>query len=182
MIQAISSRQRLWLLLFILLAFARLLYHLDYNTLWWDESLSLVRAEALWKELFTGQMIVRGGIVLSISPDQHPFLYFALLKLFIAVAGNHEFALRFLAAACSTAFVPVLWVSGNFLVRQRLAPAHSAMLAALFHRDFARPAFHPHGEEPLLRREEVVRKTWPDHRFRAKAVARSGRRAGSSKH
>jgi 4-amino-4-deoxy-L-arabinose transferase-like glycosyltransferase len=121
---------RLLLLLAILLAFARLLYHLDANTIWWDESLSLVRAESDWVNLLNGRMVFNNGIMISISPDQHPFFYFALLKLFIPLAGISEFALRFIAALFSTALVPAVWVTAKRMERLGIALPPAALLAA----------------------------------------------------
>src|SRR5690554_7340119 len=77
-----SSRslwRRLFLLLFLLIAFARLVWQLDLRNLWWDESLSLLRAESDWPTLLLGRILLFDGINTTPTTDQHPFGFFVLL-------------------------------------------------------------------------------------------------------
>ena len=53
-----------WLLLFLILAaFGRLVWQLDLKTLWWDESLSLQRAESGWIDLLLGRITIVDGVL-----------------------------------------------------------------------------------------------------------------------
>ena len=128
--------QRLLLLSLVLLAFARVLTQLDGVNLWWDESLSLQRAESPWSDLLVGRIFISDGFVSAgdnriATLDQHPFAYFALLRGFIATAGISEFALRLPAAMAATLLVPALWSLARLFERRQVAFAGTALAAAL---------------------------------------------------
>ncbi|MCC9077564.1 glycosyltransferase family 39 protein [Litorilinea aerophila] len=119
------------LLALILLAFARLCWHLDAHNLWWDESLSLQRAESGWLALLQGHLVMRDGISELLTIDQHPFFYFVLQGLLLRGAGIEEFVLRFPSVMAATLLVPVLWALGRRLVARGVLAAGSAEWAAL---------------------------------------------------
>ncbi|MBX3013484.1 MAG: glycosyltransferase family 39 protein [Caldilineaceae bacterium] len=129
---------RRWLLLLlILLAFARVVYRLDGNNLWWDESLSLQRAEQAWLPLLRGDLIMRDAFAYLPSTDQHPFFFFILLGLLTQFAGISEFVLRYPSVMGATLLVPSIWVLGQWLVRRQVLPATTGLWAAGF------AALHP---------------------------------------
>jgi 4-amino-4-deoxy-L-arabinose transferase-like glycosyltransferase len=122
-----------WLLLLLtLLAFARLVWRWDLRNLWWDESLSLQRAESPLPALIVGTFSFDDGVNIVESTDQHPPLYFALLGGFIRLAGANDLVLRFPSAIAATLLVPMSWAFARLLQRRKLAPPGTAMWAALF--------------------------------------------------
>ncbi|MCE7979922.1 MAG: hypothetical protein DYG89_01915 [Caldilinea sp. CFX5] len=132
-----ASGQR-WLLLFLLLvAFARVVYQLDANNLWWDESLSLQRAEQSWLPLLRGDLIMRDAFSQLNSTDQHPFFFFVLLGLLIRVAGISEFVIRYPSVWGTVLLAPAVWVMSRWLERRTVLPRTSALWAAGF------AALHP---------------------------------------
>ena len=123
------------LLALILLAFARLTWQLDGKALWWDESLSLQRAESPWLDLLLGRLPITDGFTRNVTIDQHPFTYFVLLGVWIRLAGIQEFALRFPSVMAATLLVPGAWAFARHLAtRDAVAPSApfwAALLAAL---------------------------------------------------
>ncbi len=119
------------LLLLILIAFTRLTFRLDAKSLWWDESLSLQRAESDWSTLLTGEIGLTDGTNVAPTLDQHPFAFFALLGVLVRTAGKSEFALRFLSVMAATALVPMSWALAHYLMRRRALPPATPMVAAL---------------------------------------------------
>ena len=117
------------LLLLILLAFARLTWQLEAKNLWWDESLSLQRAESDWGSLLAGRILISDSITAQPTIDQHPFGYFMLLGLFVRLAGENEFVLRFPSAMASTLLLPGLWALGRLFVRRGVLPNPAAPIA-----------------------------------------------------
>ncbi len=79
------------MLLLVLVAFALRAYHLDFQSLWSDEGISLVRSS-----LPPAQMLAQ-------MPVEHVPGYFLLLHGWIAAAGSHDFALRYLS------LLPSVW-------------------------------------------------------------------------
>ncbi|MBX3052731.1 MAG: glycosyltransferase family 39 protein [Caldilineaceae bacterium] len=121
-----------WLLLIlILLAFARLAWQLDAKNLWWDESLSLQRAESGWVDLLAGRIVLSDTISERPTVDQHPFAYFAFLGLFVRLAGQSEFVLRFPSLMASTLLLPGLWVLSRAFIRRGVLPPQTAPFALL---------------------------------------------------
>ena len=111
-----------------LLSFLRGVYQLGEQSLWWDESLSHYRATRPLGFILSNQMtFVDGGQHVPITPDNHPPLYFGLLKGVLLAAGDSEFALRFLSLVSGVLIVPLLYRCG-----QRLYGANSGVWAALF--------------------------------------------------
>jgi uncharacterized membrane protein YqjE len=128
-----QRNQRLrWLLLgLILLAFARVTWALGAKNFWWDESLSLQRAEqALWP-LIRGELVLKDGFSDLLTIDQHPFFSFLFQALLIRLAGIDEFVLRFPAAAAATLLTPALWSLGRRLAYTGAVPPSTPYWAAL---------------------------------------------------
>lgn len=126
---------RLLLLLLILVAFGRAMWELDAKNLWWDESLSLQRAESNWLDLVMGRLYLLDGLTSSLTYDQHPFFFFLLQGVLIRLAGNSEVVLRLPSVMGVTLFVPVLWSLARLFVRWGImaasAPWWGALLIAL---------------------------------------------------
>jgi len=122
------------LLLLTLLAFGRALWGLDAKALWWDESLSLQRAELPWGDLILGRLYLYDGLYASLTYDQHPFFSFLLQGLLVRLAGNSEFVLRLPSAMAATLLVPVVWSLARAFTRRGVfavgAPLWAALLAA----------------------------------------------------
>ncbi len=124
-----SLRGRWLLLLPILVAFARLTWQLEAKNLWWDESLSLQRAESAWGALLAGRILISDSLTAIPTVDQHPFGYFVLLGFFVRLAGESEFVLRFPSVMASTLLLPGLWALGRLFVRRGVLPPPAAPLA-----------------------------------------------------
>ena len=134
--QPASSDWLRWLLLLLILAaFGRLVWQLDLKTLWWDESLSLQRAESGWADLLLGRLSITDGVGWISTRDQHPFTFFLLLRAFIGLAGQSEFVLRFPSVMAATLLVPTVWIVGRRLARAAVvstsAPVWAALLTAV---------------------------------------------------
>lgn len=132
-----STWPRVLVLLWILLAFARVVYQLDGNNLWWDESLSLQRAEQAWLPLLRGTLLMRDAFVQLDTTDQHPFFFFLVLGLLTRVAGISEFVLRYPSVMGATLLVPSVWVLSRRLVQRAVLPPTTAIWAGGF------AALHP---------------------------------------
>ena len=118
---------RALLLLFIALAFARGVYGLGSQSLWWDESLSLLRANYNLPLVLSNEIVLTDAVRQVITFDNHPPLYFLLLHFVVKLAGQSEFALRFPSLAFSVLTVPLLYAIGKHLFERRVG-----LLAALF--------------------------------------------------
>jgi hypothetical protein len=129
----ISSRN--WthglLALLILVAMARVVWRLDAKNLWWDESLSLQRAESDLPALVAGRIVMSDGSNEVTTLDQHPFVYFGLLGAFVRLVGEREFSLRFPSVMASVLLVPMLWAFARRLSRLGVAPISTATWVAL---------------------------------------------------
>lgn len=117
---------RALLVMFIALAFARGVYRLGFNSLWWDESLSLQRANYDLPDILSNKIILTDAVRQVITLDNHPPLYFLLLHFVVKLAGQSEFALRFPSLAFSVLTVSLLYTVGKHLFDRR-----AGLLAAL---------------------------------------------------
>ena len=99
----------------LLLAFALRVFRLDAQSLWYDEAFSVYLAHF---DLAT--------IAARTAADIQPPLYYALLHFWIALAGDSEFALRFLSLVFGVLTVPLAYVTAR-----RLFDVMSARLVAL---------------------------------------------------
>ena len=125
------SLKRLSVIVLILVAFARLTWALDGKNLWWDESLSLQRAEAdLWT-LIRGLLVIYDGFTSLPTTDQHPFLSFLLQGILVRLAGSSEFVLRFISVMAATLLVPLVYAVGYLFAKRDLLPATTPYWAAL---------------------------------------------------
>ncbi|MCX6044144.1 MAG: glycosyltransferase family 39 protein [Chloroflexi bacterium] len=115
----------------ILLAFARVVWRLDGKDLWWDESLSLQRAEESWGALVRGSLVMHDGFSELATTDQHPFFFFLLQGILIRLAGNDEFVLRFPSVMAATLLVPALWAFARYFVRRAVLPPSTPLWVAL---------------------------------------------------
>lgn len=114
------KHQALWLLALILwVAFALRLYRLDFQDIWWDEARNIDVAR-------------RPLSAIAIAPelDIHPPLYFYLLHVWMRLAGESPFAVRFLSAAFGLLTLPLLYQLGRG-VGGRLTGMLAASVGAL---------------------------------------------------
>jgi 4-amino-4-deoxy-L-arabinose transferase-like glycosyltransferase len=121
-----------WLVLALcLLSFGKGVWGLGEQSLWWDESLSHYRASRPFAVILSNRMtFISGDREVPITPDNHPPLYFSLLRLVLLAAGESEFALRFLSLAAGVLLVPLLYRTGTWLYGPRCGAA-TALLGAL---------------------------------------------------
>ncbi len=68
---------------------------LGAKSLWWDESLSLHRARLDLPGILSNEITLTDSIQQVVTVDNHPPLYFLLLRLATQLFGESEFALRF---------------------------------------------------------------------------------------
>lgn len=131
----LSGWVRLLLLLLILVAFGRVMWQLDAKNLWWDESLSLQRAESGWLDLILGRLYLYDGLTSDLTHDQHPFFFFILQGILLRLAGESEVVLRFPSVMAVTLLVPSVWSFARLFVRRGImmasAPIWAALLAAV---------------------------------------------------
>ena len=124
-------RRRL-LVVLILIAFGRGVLGLGAKSLWWDESLSLHRARLDLAGIVSNQITLTDSIQQVITVDNHPPLYFLLLRLAIQLLGESEFALRFPSLAFAVLTVPLLYATARRLIPgRRGAGLAAAALGAL---------------------------------------------------
>ena len=114
------------LVLLVLLSWLLRLYQIDLRSIWWDESLSLYRAQHNWQYILSNRIDFPG----IRTTDQHPPLYFALLSLATRLAGESDLVLRLPSAAFATLIIPLLYALGARLRSRRLGLV-AALLAAL---------------------------------------------------
>ncbi|MBI1293815.1 hypothetical protein GC175_02505 [bacterium] len=125
-----ASFVRVALLLLILLSFARVVWRLNANNLWWDESLSLQRAESDWWTLLRGKIVMFDGLESVASIDQHPFGFFVLLGILVRFIGEDEFVLRFPAVMGTVLLVPVIWAMARYGARCSILPPATPLIVA----------------------------------------------------
>ncbi len=123
--------QRALLLGLILLSYAHVVVQLDAKAFWWDESLSLQRAEQPLLDILRGVLWIRDGFSSLLTIDQHPFFSFLLQGALIRTAGESEFVVRYAAVMGATLLVPSLWVLARWLLRRDVAPPAAPWLAVL---------------------------------------------------
>ena len=110
------------LLLMLLLALALRVHRLDGQSLWSDEGLSLYRSRLTLEQNLSNIIVVPPGVP---TQDTNPPLYFIALSGWRSVAGESEYALRFLSVIAGVLLVPLLFVTGR-----RLFSTPAAVLAA----------------------------------------------------
>jgi hypothetical protein len=97
-------------------------WRLDAKSLWWDESLSLYRAQQSVPRILGGHIDFDGIETI----DQHPPLYFLALKAAVMVGGESDLALRLPSVFFGVLLAPLLYSLGR-----RLRSATTGLLAAL---------------------------------------------------
>ncbi|HLN12793.1 MAG TPA: glycosyltransferase family 39 protein, partial [bacterium] len=90
---------------------------LGRNSLWYDETFTALVSSLAWPKLLAFIRLT----------DTHPPLYYAVVKLWTAVAGTSEAALRF-PSACFGAAV----VGATYALARRVTTVPVSLLAALF--------------------------------------------------
>lgn len=119
------------MLALLLLAFAHTVILLDAKDLWWDESLSLQRAEEKLPDLLRGVLVIQDGLTAVPTIDQHPFFSFLLQGGLIRLAGDSVFVLRYVSALAAALLAATTWAWGRWLARRNLAAASTAWWATL---------------------------------------------------
>lgn len=103
------------LVIICLIAFVLRVFRLDYQSLWYDEAFSVYLAN-----------FDLAQITARTAADIQPPLYYYLLHFWIALAGDSEFALRFLSLAFGGLTIPLM-----FAIAQRLFNRNAAILASI---------------------------------------------------
>ncbi len=101
-----------------LLAFALRVYHLDGQSLWYDEGFSVYLAQKSLLEMTT-----------RTAADIQPPLYYCVLHVWMRLAGRSEFAVRFLSLLFGTVTVPLIFVLGRRLAGERVGLLAASLLA-----------------------------------------------------
>jgi hypothetical protein len=111
-----------WLVLGAILLLATFLrfYKIDAQSLWYDEGNSARIAER------SVQLIVEGA-----AGDIHPPLYYLILKVWRAVFGESEAALRSFSAACGVLTVLFAYLIGRNLFSRRVGLIAAFLLAVM---------------------------------------------------
>ena len=103
-----------------LVAFGLRVFRLGFQSLWFDEGWSWYVSTRSWAGMAD---ILR-------TVDSHPPLYYALLKAWMALAGQSDFSLRFLSVMAGTAAIPAVYLVGRRLLgRRSMALAATLCLA-----------------------------------------------------
>lgn len=113
-------------LLILWLAFSLRLYHLDFQSIWWDEGHSIFVASQPIPQIPTLPAM-----------DVHPPAYFILLHLWMGFTGQSEFVLRYLSVLFSLLTVALLWRFACSILHSNhpaipLSPLLPCSLAPLF--------------------------------------------------
>ena len=111
----------------VLLAFGRGIWALGAQSLWWDESLSLHRAQGSLEQVLSNEILLSDGVTSLLTIDNHPPLYFLLLWASVRLFGESEFALRFVSLGFAVLLVPLLYVTGKRLVDERTGIVAAAL-------------------------------------------------------
>lgn len=98
-------------------ALALRLFHIDAQSVWYDESFAIAQAAKPWGALFDA-LVLEGG--------RHPPLHYWLLHVWFGLTGLGAFQARLLSALAGAASVPLLYA-----VARRLVAAPVALVAAL---------------------------------------------------
>jgi mannosyltransferase len=102
----------------ILAGFALRTWLLGDQNIWWDEGLAIWAVRKSWI-----------GVTLWTASDVHPPIYFWLLKAFVSLAGESEFAARFISVVCGMVTVSALYPLGKRLLGRKVALLATALLA-----------------------------------------------------
>ena len=121
--QTLHLTPTLALLVILLLGFGLRLYHLGDQSIWWDEG------HAIWA---ARQSLVETTRITAY--DVHPPLYLWLLHFWLRLAGESEFAVRYLSLFGGLLTVALTYTIGRRLVGRRAALLGMLLIAtARFH-------------------------------------------------
>ena len=121
-----DRRTRLALIAIVLIAFALRISFLDQKSLWWDESATLSRVRDGFRFVVSNQMKWGENLWL----DNHPPLHAAFIYLFVKLAGDGDFAIRYPSAAWGVLLSALLYPAGKRLINKR-AGVLAALIGAL---------------------------------------------------
>jgi len=102
-----------------LLAFALRLYRLGYQSIWYDEGVSIHLAQ---KSLM--------ALTAHTAGDIHPPFYYYLLHFWIKAAGSSEFAIAFLSLAFGLLLIPLVYRLGRYLYNPLVGSLAALLVAA----------------------------------------------------
>jgi mannosyltransferase len=121
--QSETKLTKWFLLALILIAFDLRVYHLQSQSLWSDEGLSLYRSRLTIAQNLSNIIVIPPNVP---TQDTNPPLYFILLSGLRAFAGESEYALRFLSVIAGVLLVVLLYVTAR-----RLFSTQAGLFAAL---------------------------------------------------
>jgi mannosyltransferase len=102
----------------LLAAFGLRVWLLGDQNIWWDEGLAIWAIRQGWVRM-----------TLWTASDVHPPLYFWLLKAWVSLAGESEFAARFISLLCGVVTVAALYPLAKALLGRRTALLATVLLA-----------------------------------------------------
>jgi uncharacterized membrane protein len=108
-----------WLSLLVLVAFGLRAWHLDYQSFWRDETDALRFSQVSLDELL-------GNVA---RPGWNGPLYFILLRGWLALVGDGEFAARYSSLVCGVLAVPLTWAVGRRVVGRSVGTISSVLVA-----------------------------------------------------
>ena len=109
-----------WILFFSLIGFGLRLQKLSFQPLWGDEG---------WSFYFAAQSLPQ--LLALTAVDIHPPLYYALLKVWLFIAGSGPEPARFLSVVFGTALIPVAGILGHRLFEVRVGAAAVAVVSVM---------------------------------------------------
>ncbi|MEZ4611138.1 MAG: glycosyltransferase family 39 protein [Caldilineaceae bacterium] len=127
--QILARRNRLVLLLIVLLGAALRFFLIGTKTIWLDEAFSIwIAQHSLWE-----------GWRWLVKIDQHPPLYYSLLSLWQALFGDVQGVVRAFSALCSTATLPFMYLAAKRITRDEITALLATLILAVapFHVRFA---------------------------------------------
>ena len=127
--QILARRNRLVLLLIVLLGAALRFFLIGAKTIWLDEAFSIwIAQHSLWE-----------GWRWLVKIDQHPPLYYSLLSLWQALFGDAQGVVRTFSALCSTATLPFMYLAAKRITRDEITALLATLILAVapFHVRFA---------------------------------------------
>lgn len=113
---SLKHKNQFWLRVSLAIAFALRVYLLNAQSLWNDEGTSIALASRSLE-----------AIIVGAAKDIHPPLYYFLLHLWMPLAGQSEFAVRFLSVIAGTLIVAL-----TFAIARMFFDEEAAIIAAFF--------------------------------------------------
>ncbi|MBI2861257.1 MAG: glycosyltransferase family 39 protein [Chloroflexi bacterium] len=103
-----------------LLAMALRLFHIDFQSLWWDEGISLYLAGASWQALTVSK---------DLALDLHPPLYYGALSLWGQAVGPSAFASRLFSVYAGVLAIPLLYQLSRTMTSKPVGIVAAGLLA-----------------------------------------------------